>query len=345
MNDSRDQKTAVIKMLAILGFFTTAALVVWLFVQGLRAVPPVFSSLASIAESVQNYRPVTELTIGMEKSIVNSGESFKLTWTDLKQKGTYRFRYSCTNGISIQVRGADNNLIPVPCTDSLSLPENVLGLFISINSDENRFVDVPFTVAFQKNDGTTLIEKNMSVTIVNASIPLATNDTSVGTTTAPTPVVTQKEEPKLVAPKPMPAPVTHTPIPKPIVNKPVTSSPVVLYTDLTTSFLGIGTMSGDTFVPVAKFDPNVRGGIKFGIRNAGTKTSGAWTFTALLPGGISYTSDPQLPLRSNEQVVFTLGFIVGATTDERTVHVTITAHEPTDTNHTNDAFTWAVGMK
>lgn len=330
MNDSLDKKTVAIKTLAIVGFFATFALIVWLVVQGVRLAPGAFSSLASIAESLQQYRPVTELSIGMEKDVVNSGESFKLSWSDMRQKGTYRFSYTCVDGVSVDVRGTDNNLLSVPCTGNLSLSSDVHGLFLSFNSEKNRFVDVPFIIAFEGEHGGTKIERRATITVANATIPSETKE-PVATTTKQANSGEQR-----------PSPTKNTAETASAITSVVHSEG---YVDLKTSFLGIGTMDGNTFVPAAQYDPTLRAGIKFDIANVGTKTSGPWAFTATLPSGQLYSSDVQPALNPGDHVVFTLGFNVNTSTTDKYVRVTVKATEQHDTNGANDSFTWAVLMK
>ncbi len=346
MNETTNSKTAFIKALAIIGFFATVALVVWLVVQGLRIAPGSFASLASIAESVQNYGRVDELSIATEKSIVVSGESFKVTWTDLKQKGTYEFTHVCTEGVRIQVRAADGNLVTVPCTEVLSLPHDAHGLFMSVTSERQRFSDVPFTVAFKKTDGTVTVLSEAKVTVVNATIPLVATETIATSTptVATTTVATVKPEPVKPATQ-VAAPIAAVkPTVTPTVVTSVPQSNPAGYTDLKVTYVGIGSMDGNSFSPESKFDRSERNGLKFEVMNIGTKTSGSWTFKTTLPGDVVYESPVQIPLKPSERVVFTLGFDIDDEDDDK-VTVKSTVYTTGDTNSKNDSFSWVVGVK
>jgi hypothetical protein len=337
MNETHDAKTAVIKTLAIVGFLAIALALIWTLVQGVRFVPGAFASLASIAESIQNYRPITELSVATEKSIVNSNESFQLNWTDMKRHGTYHFSYTCTEGVSLNVRGGDGDLVTIPCTEKLSLPEDVHGLFVSIESEKSRFSDVAFSVAFETENGETLVERTGKITVVNATIP------AVAENIPETPAVVEK---------PVSKPVTKpTQVAAPIVATPVVTHTEVSYipqsytngfTDLSTTFLGVGTMHGNVFTPSANYDRSERGGLKFEVKNIGTKTSDTWTFTATLPSGVTYTSDKQVALKPNEKVVFTLGFTMDESDKAKTTTLKVDTDVKNDTNSKNDSFSWSV---
>lgn len=349
--DNRDPKTIIIKLLAIFGFFVTVGLIVWVVVVGVRNAPAAFSSLASIAESIQGYQKVPELTLATEKSIMNSGESFTLSWTDIKKHGSYEFGYQCVEGISLEVRGASGELVTIPCGGSLSLPGEVHGLFVTISSERSRFIDVPLTLSFVNESGEVVTDTVTAVTIVNATIPLAMREEEIESV-AITPEVTKPEMVKEEEVKPVvkpQEPVTPTAPAVPTTREvSVTYMPVSIptgYTDLKVSFLGIGTMDGNTFVPSATYDPDKRSGLRFEVRNIGTKTSGNWSFTANLPEGVIYEAETQAPLKPNEAAVFTLGFGVDPDTKEDSVKLGVTATEKSDTNKVNNSFTWSVKIE
>ncbi len=351
MNETQNSRTAAIKTLAIIGFFVLIALLIWFLIQGLRMVPGAFSSLANIAESIQNYRPTKELTLATEKSVVVAGESFRISWTDLEKKGTYEFTYTCTDGITLQVRGVENELITIPCTEKLSLPEDVNGLFVTVTSATQRFVDVPFMVTFKDATDETARESHAKVTVVNATIPLAVN-TGTGTATSTdaepeTPVVVVKP---VVMPKPTTS-GTGSQGAAAVTAKPTVQQTFVSYypvsdpngfVDLKVSYLGVGEMNGNTFIPKSSFDRSERNGLKFEVKNIGTKTSGTWTFKTTLPSGQEYESSPQVALKPNERVEFTLGFNFDAGDDDSKVTVKSTVYTKEDSKESNNSFSWVV---
>lgn len=338
-----NSQSFVVKVLVIVGFFATIALLVWLLIQGARVLPGAFASLASLADSLKIGDAKKELTIGIEKNIVNSGESFTISWTNLEREGTYTFAPLCVNGASVSVRSADGSFVTVPCTETLSLPYTVDGLFLTIHTKDHRFTEVPFTISFESTDKKTRYAESARVTVVNATVPVE-GAPKVGTSTT---TRERTDTPTAVAPKPVSTP-TPAPAPKPIVTTQVvtympTSDPRG-YTDLGIRFMGIGEMNGSTFIARTEYEEGERGGFRFAVKNSGTKTSEEWTFTARLPGGVTYTSKDQAPLLPNEEAVLTIGFDVPENAD-RTETVKIQINVTDDTKTSNDTLSWSVKVR
>jgi hypothetical protein len=84
------------------------------------------------------------------------------------------------------------------------------------------------------------------------------------------------------------------------------------YVDLTARIIDTGIINPSTgvYTPASIVNPTDRGGVRFEIINIGTKTSGNWTFAAVLPTFPPYTfqSDEQAPLAPGDRMQFTLGF-------------------------------------
>lgn len=347
METQPDAKTSIIKTLAIVGFLVIVTIIVWLGIQGLRALPSSFSSLASIAETINSYRPTSALIVATEKSIVNSGESFELTWSDMKQRGVYHFSYTCTPGVSLMVRSGEGDLVPIDCTSTLSLPNEVHGLFVSITSERQRFSDVPLVVAFEKEGATERTITEARITVVNATVPtpdIAVTDSTPATSTVTiTPPVVVVETPKPVVPTTTPAkPTVPKPTPKPPVTTPVAQIPVSDprgYTDLKITFEGIGSYKNDVFVPVSSYDSDVRGAIKVAIKNIGTKTSAVWSYALTLPNGIEYDASKQAGLRPNETAYLTIGFDFIEDFKDSAVKIKGTVTTENDILKTNNSFT------
>lgn len=359
-NNNPSAKTALIKTFAIVGFLALIALIIWLIVQGIRVFPGAFSSLASIAETVENYRggKTEDFTVTSKKSIVNSDEQFEVSWTDLKTDGTYEFEYNCIQGIALKVRGADGNFVSIPCTETLSLTKEAHGLFLSINSKRNQYVEVPYTVTFIDADSSKAPQKaEGSITVVNADIMNTEDENSTdspkteeNTTSSSTATGTDSKSEVSATSTPPNTPVQ--PAVKPTQAKP-TQVPVTYYpqsnpngyTDLQVRFIGIGTLTdAGIFTPKANYAADVRNALRFEVKNIGTKTSAPWSFSTELPGGETYRSDTQIELRPNERAEFTMGFGIDAQSN-RTVKVTTTVNERTDINNSNNSFTWAVGVE
>ena len=405
MESSQSGKQAFVKLLAIVGFFATVGLIVWLLIQGIRMFPTTFSSLASIAETIDGYRPKSEvLSIDTGKSIVNSGEQFTINWTDMG-KGSYTFTHACIPEVLVAVRTDGGELQDIPCTESLTLPEGVQGLFLSATSKAQRFSDVPFSITFDSESGDEYSAQS-SVTVVNASVPTKTETVAVRESeTVSIPKIISLPPEESVVPEPeIPLAVTEpevtegiVPSTLPIVDAPTvmppalvlaptstpvaettlpTSTPVVAvvepivpittpepvrepapthiaapivaflpppFTDLQTTYLGVGTIRNGSFVPKATFDQDDTAAFRFEVKNIGTKTSGAWMYRLTLPGDVEYTSELQIGLTLNEKVVFTVGFNLG-TNPKATVQIGGVVAASGDVNPGNNNFNWSVNV-
>ncbi len=90
MNETQTLKSAVVKTLAIVGFLVTIGFIIYFVILGVKKAPAGISSLASIAETINQYQPhAEELTVATEKIVVNSEEQFQISWTDLNTDGEY----------------------------------------------------------------------------------------------------------------------------------------------------------------------------------------------------------------------------------------------------------------
>lgn len=303
---SDDSKMAAIKTLAIIGFLAGIVVAVWLGVLIVRFVPQAFSTLASLAESLSVREEAFE--VKLDKRIVGSGESFALTWTEMRKTGTYQFSYRCTDGVEGETKNDVGDIITIPCDAWLTLPsEKHTALFV-FTSDTKRFVDIPLTLTFTPAHGTHKVyEATELITIVNATIADASLPPVVATSTPP---VTK--------------PATTTPSVKPPV-KPAMTQTVPVYTtnfpvsnpngftDLEMTYGGVGTYNtgSKNFDTKSSIDNDDRAALRFEVKNIGTKTSGDWTYTIELPGDEDYRSSSQSPLKPQERAVITILFEVG----------------------------------
>ena len=240
--------TLLIKILVIIGFAVTIVVVVWLSIQGIKRLPNAFSSLASMAESIQTYRTTQKTT--------------------------------------------------PPSTTSSSTP--------------NEYA--------REEEDTTTPTNTQSTEDQNSD-----TETTDSIQTVPVP-----EEPK------------YTPLPKTTTIHPY-SNPNG-YVDLSVITLGSGALRHGTFVLTPRYDTNTRNAIQFTIKNIGTKTSGTWGFETVLPSGNVYKSEPQFPLKPQEQVTFTLGFDLE---DSRKDFVEIrnTVMSTEDTRRQNNSSVWTVAVR
>ena len=335
-------KSVTTKVLAIIGFVATCALVFYLILVGVTRAPGSFDSLASLAKSIGDYRPIEKLEVTPKQTVVNSEESFDMTWTDMNQPGTYHVTYTCTDGISILVRAADGKLVPMKCTDTLSLPHTVQGLFLSITSGTNRFADVPFSVRFANEAGKDILTGNTKVTVVNAQIPVggvAVDDTKKEE--IPKKETPKPETPKTETPKSETPVTTPKPAPKPVVTTIIPTSNPNGNVDLAVTMLGSGVISQGAFVFTPSYDRDFENVIKFKVKNIGTKTSDSWTVSTNLPNGQMYESEKQKPLKPEEYAEFTIGFTLeDSRKDLVTIHASVKTNS--DIKNSNNSASWSV---
>lgn len=116
--------------------------------------------------------------------------------------------------------------------------------------------------------------------------------TSTVTTTAAAPTATK------------PAPVQYKTVTS--YKKPV-SDPNG-HTDLSMTFVGVGSLNASQSFVVGRLPEKGQGAIQFVVKNTGTKTSGDWTFKLDLPNGSAITSNVQKPLLPNESSTLTIAF-------------------------------------
>ncbi len=347
MNETQTLKGAVVKTLAIVGFLVTVGFLIIITVVGAKRAPEGFSSLATLAESINLYnRPSTELSIATEKIVVNSSEPFQISWTDMHADGEYTFSYGCADGVSLSVRSADGSSVPMRCEEKLSLSKEANGLFLTALSDEMRFTDVTLTVSFKNAASDAVNENTTKITVVNATIPVQNTDTPkeepvtetepplTENETTPEPVQPEPEvKPEVEPETPVVVPVTPTPKPAPV----ETGTP-----DLRISVLGNGVLTNGVFTYTQSFDPAKNNAIRFDVQNTGTKTSGAWSFKTIFPNGEVYTSPVQAGLTPQAHVVFTLGFYLDSVVGTETTFVTTVYPQGIDATASNNTASQSV---
>lgn len=332
MNQSTDEqkKESFTKVLAIAGFIAIIIFAVWLAVQIVSILPSAFSSLASLADSVYNYDKKTELEVATEKSVVNAGESFTITWTQLRGEGTYTFTYKCVDGVSIDIRDQSGAISSVACDTQVDLG-NATSLEILVQSEKARFADIPYTITWSEAEGDAVVTKDASITVANASIPASG---VVAEEVEPTP---EQTTPAVTTPAKTPTYTAGTPV---TIKKFVYTIPVSDpkgNVDLQVTFLGVGTLSGKVFTPKTKLDIDDQNALQFEVKNIGTRTAEDWSYEANLPADISYDGADQKALKPNERAVITLGFD-GLTKDgSEKIGVEVTAKG--DTKESNNDFT------
>ena len=345
-----EQKTSAIKTLAIIGFITALALGVWLAVQAVRYAPEGFRTLASLAEVV--YGKDARFVVTPEKNIVNTGESFRINWTTMRREGTYTFRYTCTDGITAEVRDMGGNLTEAVCESDTALSPESGETEIVFTSNQKRFTDVPFTVTYTPSVNMEAEEEQTAmVTVVN--VALADDRLANADDTEDTADTTEEPEGEVASAEDTQEPANPAPTapkPTPTISKPVVTTAIPVsnpngYTDLAVRFIAIGSFNSDTerFTPRTSLDTDMHGALQFEVKNVGTKTSSNWTYHVSLPGEDtdSYTSLSQLPLKPNERAVITIAF-GDVTQDTGTDRIRVEVRGGSDTTSSNNSFSQSV---
>jgi hypothetical protein len=345
-----NKPSIAIKALAVTGFIAFVGLLVWLAVMLVGVLPSAFSSLASLAEGLQQSRPQAEIVVANSNSIVNNSEAFTISWTNLNRAGQYTIRYECVNGVSVDMRFPANNITTIPCGETIKLGSDVTSLELFINSERQRFIDINYTIGFINGENAAVTETENTVTVVNVSIPqsqsVATDDSDeptgevAGESTDTSTEAVVAETPAPTTPS-TPAPATPEVVATEIFALP-TSNPNG-FVDLAVKYVAVGRLNSDNqFIPGGVINSDTRGAFQFEVRNLGTKTSRDWTFVATLTSGATFESESQDGLKPNEYTIVTLGFDnVGETGAQR---FGAAIDVPEDRNSENDEFSWAVNI-
>lgn len=347
MNDNNvtpESKTAAIKTLAIIGFIAAIILGLWIAVQVIQYLPTAFKNLASIADGL--YGRGSSFVLTTEKENINSGEPFKIYWTNVTKDGEFTFSYACANGLSAEVRDSSGAIVSLACGKTITLEQGNLEngkefLEVMLKAEKQRFTDVLFTIAFYPDSEVVpLYEKNISVTVLNATIPQG-GMTQGNTSTTSKPVVV----------KPIPT--------KPVVSKPVTSKnptgPTGYYTvpvkttaypvsnpnghaDLEVRLIGVGTISNGVFHAKSSIEKNDDAAMQFSVKNIGTKTSSDWSYKVSFPSDDStYTSGKQASLLPQERATMTIRFNTDDKSGTETAKVTVSGGNDSRIGNNSDS--------
>jgi hypothetical protein len=353
MNDvsQHQKKESVLKSLAIIGFIGIIILIAWLSIRFVNVIPGAFSSLASLAESVNEKKQTvmedTELktiTVTSNATLVNAKESVTASWGEANVPGSYTFSYQCTDGVAIDLQEV-NDIKSITCDTNYNIG-NVTSLTFTIDSEKNRYADVWYTISFLgTNDTAPRASGTTQLTVVNSEIKnvLATtvdNEEEAAEET-PEPVVTAEattNTPAVETTPDIPVAETVKPVPTPTYEQQYTYAIPVSdpngRVDLGVRYLNTGNIIGSTFV-AGPMKQDKAGAIQFEVKNHGSKTSDTWSFSVTLPNGSTYKSKTQTALKPNERAVLTIGF-PSVTVSSHTFVVIVT--EANDQVSLNDSF-------
>lgn len=356
----KQQKDKVLKSLAIAGFIGIIVLLAWLAIQFVNIIPGAFSSLASLAEGVGQYQsadsaedePMTFI-VTSDATLINAGGQAIISWDTANTPGSYTFTYECVDGVAVDLLDVDG-LRSIACATNYNIGDRN-SLTISVDSEKNRYADVPYTVAFLgTNDTSPKATGTAQITVLNSSI----TDT-VADNTAPNSeeaVNAEPTEPDAIEPtqgattspettEPDDSFATNEPTPTPQYEQEyvyaIPSSDPNGRTDLAIRFLAVGVIEGGSFFPSAIMNDETSA-IQFEVKNYGTKTSAEWDFTIEMPSGDTYESNEMDPLKPNERAVLSIGFTPAAVTSHQFVGEIDTVG---DRNTLNDRFVETVVLQ
>lgn len=330
-------KTKRAKAFIIIAFFAIIALIAWLSVQIVAYTPNAFSSLASLAQGISQYKEAVinseSLPITSGLSSVESGKSATITWKKDSRPGTYTFSYNCNEGVTVEIVSPEG-MRAVSCDMRYSLGDTD-SVTLAVNTNKSEPINLSYAISFMRDSDIGPIrigEQTLAVTPAAALAEGEKKDGEVlGENDKKDDEFVKDEIVTLETPKPTkPTPVVVT-RPEPTLVYEIPVSNPNGFTDLATRFIGTGSIVNNKFV-AGTIEREDVGAIQFEVKNIGTKTSESWTYSVTLPDGDTYTSPKQAALKPNERATITIGF---ATPDKasHTLSVVVKVDDKTSANN------------
>jgi hypothetical protein len=325
-----ERKDKVMKSLAVLGFLVIIGFIAWASVAIINRAPKAFTSLASIAQSITNYRDGmnknTALVFNTVVTKTTTGTPATISWNKATTAGSYTFTYKCAEGVAVDVVDTEG-LRSIACDTAYSLGDTDKVTIVA-DSVKQAEAAVDYTVTFAgANDTIPTRTATGTLSVLNESV-------SNGTLTKDT----NKDWRDTVTKKPIPAvagtsaTTTNTAkVPKSTTPAAPASNPAG-YSDLSTRFLSTGIITY-TARTLTRDD---EGAFQFAVANLGSKTSAPWTYTVTLPNGDTYHSGEQAPLLPHEEAKVALGFPV---TNSTTYTLVVVVAARGDNTLNNNSFT------
>ena len=325
-------KDIAMRILSVLGGIAVLAGVVWVGMQGFRALPNAGNTLASALVSVQSFfSPAERIVLSVIDSQVVAEEPFTLSWEHRGNSadGSYAFFYGCSNDVYLTISGNTvfcNTELPILSTDTT--------LNLTAYGEVNGIATIPLEVRFRENGETVISERGeLAVTVQSERFDDAasTSTTPVGT---PTSGISNPTTPSGIRPTQAPGQPQFVPVVT--TNGPVSDPNGEA--DLTIRVIAYGLVdrsSGDfderDEIP-QDLPSGKRGAIKFVVENEGTKLSDEWEFEATLPTSPSYTykSVEQTSLYPGDKIEFIIGFDRLRNTDEDDYRIEIDSKDDVD---------------
>lgn len=326
--DTNSQKEKINRSLAVVGFIAVIILIAWLAIQIVRFAPSAFTSLASLSEGISQYRESLggdidgPLIVQSDVASTTSGKPITLSWQKDGRLGRYAFSHSCRDGMNVELVDTDG-LRSLACGTRYDLGD-AESITIIVESSIEPVVEMPYIISFMRTNDTEPIRAGENKVVVINEDNTVAEDTDDGTVLGESDSTDFEE-----------TPVTPTPtITKPEYTYTFPVSDPNGYVDLKTMFIATGNISGRTF-KAGSVKQNSEGAIQFEIKNIGTKTSGTWSYSILLPDSDTYTSPLQAPLLPSERAIVSIGFPTG---DESSHTFVVVVAEANDKKLNNNTF-------
>ena len=338
-NETLQEKAPAVKTAAIIGLLAAIAVLSWLAVQIVAYAPQGFTSLASLAEGISQYKDAVlegdnkALVITSNIGIIESNKPATITWEKDNQPGTYAFSYSCADGVTVDIV-ASEGLKSITCDTRYSLGDTD-NVTLVIESNTASEATIAYAISFMRaNDIGPIRIGEQSIAIKNEGLAVKPNEDGE--------VLGESDQSEFV-----PDTITKPTTPKPVT--PVVETPTYTYalpvsnpngfTDLATRFLNVGDIVNNKFV-AGTIERDDSGAFQFEVKNLGTKTSEPWGYTITLPDGDTYTSPKQAALKPNERAVISLGF----DTPDKSSHTFIVVLKTEDKTSSNNSFRRAISF-
>lgn len=296
------------KVFTGVGVLAVSILIVWGAINIAKFIPSALSGLASAAVTLTSvFIPSNEgIQLSTTNNVVDIEKPFTLTWKNGSRDtgGTYNLSYSCIGDLVFEVGSTDGLYVTKECDTPFEVFGNELRI-IPVSSS-SRFLDVQVTITYTKIDGTSISDETI-ITVVNEDV---TNSRDV-VTTPNTSTVTPGERTEILVP------ISGT-------NSYSNPNGSV---DLAARVISTGIVDIDTneYTQTDTITSNDRVGIQFEVENLGTKASGVWSFTVVLPTQTIYfyNSTEQRSLNPGDRIEFTIGFDGVKTSDDVEVVINV----------------------
>ena len=307
-----EQNTSRLKnILAIAGFIILLIVGVWSAIQVIQFVPRLFSDTGVSDQPIGNNGgvvPGSSEAIVAQASTYNtaSGEPVVITWAHAgsADEGVVSFSYACVDGVYFQI---DDRA--VPCNAPLSLSPEATAL-TAIPVSTHATVDVPFAITYTSTENES-VRDTLTLTVTNGQVAAAPSESEEPTSGG---AVGSGGGPIEPTPAPRTAGVPQRAVETETVRVPRQSDPFGI-ADLFVQMVAVGEVTHiGAFEAKGIVHPYARGAAKFRVTNTGTKATGPWAFSAILPtrGGYPFTSQlqPSLMPGSSTEIVVTFDQLV-----------------------------------